>query len=235
MKRLLLILLCPLVLLAQDTITVVGPKAGSKGGEIKKIIIGPTSATISQGVGTFTFPTGGTPDSSIWAKKWWVTYSIDNAPGGGSYSWTELTRTTADTTMAVINTGIKVIGGLEFPMLANKAYAVEYWIVHGNVAATTSGMVLGHIGPNASVAALTAEMPNAVDGVAAGWQGWLNGVKDSTVSTATPVVSVWLTSHIFGVVYNGANAGTFSIAWRPEAAANTTVRQNSHMKYKQLN
>lgn len=155
-------------------------------------------------------------------------------PGGGS-AWTELTRAGADTTMAAINTGIRVIGELQFPMLANKTYAVDFYIIHGNVAATTSGMVLGFIAPTASVAALTVNMPNAVDGVAGGWQGWLNGAKDSTVSTATPVISVWFTSHIYGVIYNGANAGMFSVAWRPEAAANTTVRQNSFGKYKQLN
>ncbi len=172
----------------------------------------------------------GTPSSSTYLRGDWTW----NTPAGGG-TWTELTRTGADTTMSAINTGIRVIGGLEFPMLANKAYAVEFWIVHGGVAATTSGMVLGFMAPTGAVAALTALLPTAADGVAGGWQGWLNGAKDSTVSTATPVVSVWFTSHIYGVIYNGANAGTFSVAWRPEAAANTTVRQNSFGKYKQLN
>lgn len=67
MKRLILILLFPLSLMAQDTIRFVGSKAnGSASGEWKFLIIGQAVSAIS-GNDTIPFPSGGSPDSSIFA------------------------------------------------------------------------------------------------------------------------------------------------------------------------
>ena len=149
--------------------------------------------------------------------------------------FTELYRTSADTTFAAINAGMKVIGMLQFDMVANGVYEIDANITFGNVAATTTGFALGFTGPASSVAALTAQIPNAADGVGGEWQGWLNGAADSTVSTATPVTSVWFSAYVFGRIYNGANAGAFRLTWRPEAAANMTVRQWSVLRYRKVN
>lgn len=68
MKRLLLILAFPFILFAQDTVTIIGPKVGSKGGEVKKLVINGGVVTITQGASTFTLPSGGAPDTSVAGK-----------------------------------------------------------------------------------------------------------------------------------------------------------------------
>lgn len=150
-------------------------------------------------------------------------------------SWTELKRTSADTTCSVINQGMKRIGDLGFTVAANSVYEISATITYGNVAATTTGLVLGFTGPTATVAALTVQIPLAVDGVGGEWQGWLNGAADSSLCTATPVTSSYFTAYMFGRIYVGANAGTFYPTFRPDAAAAITVRQYSTLDYRKLN
>lgn len=183
--------------------------------------------------GPASVPTAGT-SGYVLKKNSATNYDYSWAADLSGGTWTELKRTAADTTFAAINQGMKVIGGLAFNMVANGVYEIDGNVTFGNVAATTTGLVLGFTGPASSVAAITCQIPLAVDGVGGEWQGWLNGAADSTISTATPVTSSWFTAYVFGRIYNGANAGAFQLKWRPEAAANMTVRQYSALNYRKV-
>jgi hypothetical protein len=57
------------------------------------------STTYWRGDATWTTPSGGAPDSSIWAKKWWVTNGLDGkANNSHSHSPTDVTGTAVITT-----------------------------------------------------------------------------------------------------------------------------------------
>lgn len=183
------------------------------------------------------------PDTGLYyheAAGWFVTDTqgrtvVSNMPNSGTAvsGDDQIVRLTADVTNnnATANT-IASVTGLEFPVLANKLYWFEFWIVY-TAAATTTGSRWSITGP-ASPTYLGYQSWYSLTATTRTENNFLQAYDQPAASNATSATTGNNTAFIFGQVQPSSD-GNITARFASEIANSAIVAKiNSFVRYRQI-
>lgn len=134
-------------------------------------------------------------------------------------------------------TGITLadVTGMGFSVAANGVYLFDFWVPFQTATATV-GMQLAVTCPaSPSLISYVAFIANLTDGGNAQWQGYGTSSGDAIVGQNVPATGTSFLAHLYGVLANGANAGTLQLQAANETASNNiTVKAPAIMKYRSI-
>jgi len=155
--------------------------------------------------------------------------NIDHThPAGGELEF--IVRLGAD--VANATTSFADVTGLLFPMLANKDYVFDVWLLFQS-SVTTTGIKLAVNGPASPVAlGIQTHIPTALTAIT---HGCAIAYNSGTASTGVPVINTSYLANITGLIRNGNNAGNLIIRFAAETTGTVKIMIGSILRYRQVN
>lgn len=150
-------------------------------------------------------------------------------PGGGAESEI-IVRLGAD--VANATTSFADVTGLLFPMLANKDYVFDVWLLFQS-SVTTTGIKLAVKGPGTpTVLGMQTHIPTTLVAIT---HGLAIAYDSGTASTGVPVINTSYLANITGLIRNGVTAGNLIIRFAAETTGTVKIMTGSILRYRQVN
>jgi hypothetical protein len=150
------------------------------------------------------------------------------APGGGGKSEVVVRL---GTDVANSTTAFADVTGLSFPILANKDYIFDVWLLFQS-SVTTTGIKLAVNGAASPVAiGIQTHIPTTLTAIT---HGCAVAYNSGMASTGVPVINTSYLANITGILRNGNNAGTLIIRFAAETMGTVKIMAGSILRYRQV-
>ncbi|MFA5030551.1 MAG: hypothetical protein WC495_03115 [Patescibacteria group bacterium] len=134
--------------------------------------------------------------------------------------------------VANATTSFADVTGLLFPVLANKDYVFDVWLLFQS-SVTTTGIKLAVNGPAGFVVlGLQTHIPTTLTAIT---HGCAVAYNSGTASAGVPVINTSYLANITGIFRNGATAGNLVIRFAAETTGTVKIMTGSILRYRQVN